>query len=780
MAAKATQQELFTLRIPSPSAELSGEVLTRKIPKEWSATSSIYADQYLSHMCPPDLDDEQRRQFFCILDLRRLKYAADEIFSKKDWKLNVVNFAKEFEKSRSIILLRYGLYKFQNVQPSKEVMKRWRRDHGLPDLEDEEGSTPSKTPTKTPSSKKRKAADDSAVSRSKRQAPDEEEKIEAAKAKTKPAEPAPSQPAAKKRAFVEDDDEEPRSKMQKSTPSAAKSLFEKAANKSSTPISTPAKSNLFSAKPTDNLAKSVFSGLKPGAHQAGSGSSNIFGHLSDNSAQNSGVEGDAESETDSDDNEDNQDEPSDVPSGPTETAGNIFAKKPSPDSVNGTRESTPGRSIFERVEKSTNGEAARADLSSTPAKPADQTWNPSTTPLKFAPTASAAPTSNLFGASTAASSTAGSLFGAKPSTTTPSSLFGASKKEEPVQESTTPTTANEKEAGESDKENEAKASKPLFGLPAATSAPSSGLFGSKPAETSEPAAESKPSTPFSFGSDSKPAAPTTSSASSLFGSSNKLAAASSAPQPSPLFGAKPSEPASNPAPADSSKPASLFGAAAAVGPGTSEKPASGLFGNTKPSPNTANIFGQAASSTPTSTLFGAPKTTPSSEAPKTNPTPSTQAPLFSFGATSSATNGATAKPLFEAPKSPPPSSSANLFAGSPMKQDEPSPVKKPFSSGNNGDSTPKFAFGGQNGTTSNLFGATNANVNGTTNANVSFGGSSQASNGGSFNFNFGGGGGSANSSFTNPFTSGSAGQWREDGCKCQYRGLIQLWCCQSS
>src|SRR5688572_453490 len=115
IASKAKDKDLFPMRIASPPKELTGETLARKVPKDWNPKGSIYADQFLADLCPPEFDEEQRRQFFCILDLRRLKYAADEIFSRKGWKLNVMNFAKEFEKSRSIILLRYGLYEFQNV-----------------------------------------------------------------------------------------------------------------------------------------------------------------------------------------------------------------------------------------------------------------------------------------------------------------------------------------------------------------------------------------------------------------------------------------------------------------------------------------------------------------------------------------------------------------------------------------------------------------------------------------------------------------------------------------
>ncbi len=72
-----------------------------------------------------------------MLDLRRLKYAADEIFAKKDWKINILNFAKEYEKNRSLIMLRYGLYEFKTIRASEAVKKEWKQKHGIVDSDDE-------------------------------------------------------------------------------------------------------------------------------------------------------------------------------------------------------------------------------------------------------------------------------------------------------------------------------------------------------------------------------------------------------------------------------------------------------------------------------------------------------------------------------------------------------------------------------------------------------------------------------------------------------------------
>ncbi|KAJ4318955.1 hypothetical protein N0V84_006579 [Fusarium piperis] len=785
MASKATSKELFTMRIEDPDPELSGEALTRKIPKDWNSKGSIYADQFLSHLCPPDFDDEQRRQFFCILDLRRLKYAANEIFSKKDWKLNVVNFAKEFDKSRSIILLRYGLYEFQNVKPSKEILKRWRREHGLPEPEEEEDAEP--TPTKPTASKKRKADDDfskdtvsNGISTSnKRRAPEQEEKpIEA------PVEvPTPASVLGKnkRRVSVSDEAESQPSKMQKGQSSMAKSLFEKITNKSSTPVGSPLKPSTKpadesgSAKPNpfafnkpasggSGLARSVFQNLKPGSASAGG---NIFGYLSDaSSAKNSGVDADAESEADSDAEEDSQataqsDEPSAAASG-TETASQVGTGLFAPQaptsgavaetSAPGTRESTPGRSLFDRVTKGSDGQPVRVEdkvedeaPEQPAAKPADQTWNPTTTPIKFAPPTSTSQAGSLFGKTTSAPTS--SLFA--PKTTTTSNIFGAPKQDKPAEKESTPASEHtDKTGGESDKENDQAPKKPLFEVKAPAVQPSLGssLFTPKP--TTEAPKEAEPVKPASslFGAklDAKPSTPSTTT--NLFGAVSKPAE-SSGPvmHSSTLFGAKPAEgdkPSTTQAPKTS-----LFG-------GESTTPAP-LFG-IKPTGNATNLFGNASTTTAAKPLFGTPSaSSDASTAPKTD-APATDkpaaAPIFSFGAKTNGTSEP-AKPLFGTPKSPAPSGAA-LFGGSPMKQDAPSPAKKAFNGGSTGASAaPIFSFGNASTTpAAPIFGGASNTTNG---ANTSFGAASSTSNSGSGGFSFQSG--NSGTSFNNPFASGNNG-----------------------
>ncbi|KAF9767879.1 hypothetical protein IL306_014893 [Fusarium sp. DS 682] len=799
MASKATSKELFHMRIEDPDPELSGEVLTKKIPQEWNSKGSIYADQFLGHLCPPDFDDEQRRQFFCILDLRRLKYAANEIFSKKDWKLNVINFAKEFEKSRSIILLRYGLYEFQNVRPSQDVLKRWRREHGLPEPE-EENAEP--TPTKVTATKKRKADDDmtkdNAVngcsSNNKRRAPEREEDDQEQEAPTHAPVPTPAATLGKnkRRASVSDEADSQPSKMQKGTASAAKSLFEKIANKATPrpaaspfkPSATPAddgaaaKPNPFALnKPnggSSSLARSIFQNPKPGNAAGASSGGNIFGYLSDaSSAKNSGVDADAESEADSDAEDDSQatgnsDEPSAAASG-ADTASQagvgLFGQKPAPtsglaagSSAPGTRESTPGRSLFDRVTKDNDGQPVRVgekDETAAPEKPVDQTWNPSTTPIKFAPsgTAPTSQASSLFGKATSAPTS--SLFASKPATS--SNLFGAAKQDRPAEKESTPVSEQaDKAGGESDKENDEVPKKSLFESKASAAPPNFGsLFQPKSATEASTAAEpTKPATSL-FGAkhDDKPStpAPTT----NLFGAVGKPAESSgSAIQSSTLFGDKP---ATSEAPKTS-----LFGGSSAE-----STTATSLFG-AKPASTATNLFSNASAST-AKPLFGAPSsgdaTAPKTDAPQAGKPAA--APIFSFGAPSAGAdkiNGAN-KPLFGAPQSPT-SSGAAALDGSPMKQDGPSPAKKAFNSGSTGASAaPVFSFGaasttpaapsfgGGSGTSTPLFGGA-PTTPAANNVGSSFGANSTNS-GGSFGFQFGGN--SASSSFNNPFSSGNDG-----------------------
>ncbi|EXF82706.1 RanBP1 domain-containing protein [Colletotrichum fioriniae PJ7] len=749
MAAKSTSADLFQMRIPSPPPELSGEVLARDIPPELEAKGTVYADQYLSHLVPAEYDDLQRRQLFCVLDLRRLKYAANEIFIKKDWKLNIMNFAKEFEKSRSLIMLRYGLYEFKNVKPSEEVLKKWRTAHGLPEPEEEAvDASPSRQTTRS----KRKAEDqltpkDAALSsaspnkNNKRRLVDREED-------------EPTTPATvknKRKVTVEDEsDENQPSKLQKSTstPSATKSMFEKIANNqgpSSTPKAAPAPapapkapeakpSSLFGAPPkaaNNDLSRSVFEKqLKPAQ------ASNIFGYLSDaSSAKNSGVEADAESETDSDD----EAEPSVAASGGAETplgqpASNLFgAKKPlfsagaatAPSSTSSdARETTPSgtKSLFDRVTKGNNGQPLRADSAEpapapekpafAPAKeaapaPVNATWNPNS-PIKF--NANPAPSNGLFGASTNGSS---SIFGAKPAAPAApaSNLFGAPKQDEkPKAEKR--SAPEEDKGAESDKENDSqRPSKSPFG--------GFSGFQSKPFEApkkDEVAPKPAAAPTFAFGASApkseepKPAAP----ASNLFGSQDKPAG--SVMQSSTLFGG--SKPQETPA-AEPAKP--LFGAST----------------SSTSTPFQSNpLFGAPPPASSTSNLFGAKPSDEGSKAPQFAPAPAA-APAFSFGA------------------SKPTESAGSPFGGSPMKQDGP-PAKRQFNapapSASTAPSGGMFNFGGsQSAAPANPFGgaAPTPQTNGGSSGPPSFG----SGGGSSFTFSAGGGG----TSFNNPFASANGG-----------------------
>ncbi|OAA57709.1 Tubulin [Cordyceps fumosorosea ARSEF 2679] len=804
MAAKSTDKDLFPMRISSPPRELTGEVLARKVPKEWNSKGSIYADQFLAHLCPPDLDEEQRRQFFCILDLRRLKYAANEIFARKDWKLNVINFAKEFEKSRSIILLRYGLYEFQNVKPSKEVLKRWRREHGLPEPEEDEAEAPIATPSKAAPSKKRKADDDlskdtadsDAKSFGKRQTTD---KV----GQEAPAPIATPQPAGKnKRKASAGEEDQP---LKRSTPSATKTLFEKIANKSTETSTTP-RPNMFAPKSATGssaggLARSVFTNIKAGAGQAPAGTapvggSNIFGYLSDaSSAKNSGVDG---SETDSDSDESPAAEQSEDQSG---DASAVEEAAPSTVAGDSTRESTPARSLFERVTKGSDGEPVRApEATQSPPEtsaPADKTWNPTTTPLKFAP--SGAQANNPFGASQPSGGFnpfASHPFGAKSTAT-----------EKPAHTAADPG----KDGDESDKENDSQpAKKRAFDFKISNPTTSTGLFATKPAASPAVAATepAKPAMNLFGAGAAKPATST------LFGGAAKDKESAPVLQSSTLFGAKPSEPAkaaSTEAPSTITA-APLFGAqtttaASTLFGGASTAPSKPLFG--APAPKTDAPAATAAATAPPAFSFGGASTAPSkplfgAPAPKTDapaataaatappafsfggastapskplfgaPAPNTDAPAttaaaaapptFSFGGNSNSTTlqTAPAKPLF-APKSPEAAkTNAGALFGSPMKQDEQSPAKKGFTAGTS-SAPSSFTFGASSAPSVNLFGgAVGGNTTTNGNTSVSFGAAPATNTGSSsFGFSFAAGGTgttestSAGSSFNNPFASNS-------------------------
>ncbi|CAI4215223.1 unnamed protein product [Parascedosporium putredinis] len=783
--AGTTANELFKMVIPSPPRELTGAALTKDIPKDLDQHGSVFADQYLSHLCPKDFNDLQRRQFFCILDLRRLKHAANEIFSKKDWKLNIMNFAKEFEKSRSLIMLRYGLYEFKNVRPSADVLRKWRAAHGLHDEE------PADRPKPAKASNKRKADDEldhtaaaaTELGGNKRRATDRDAD----------AERAPSYSNKRKPSINHD-----QSSTKTLTPSITKSVFEKIASKPAT-FTAPSTSTKPVASSTDNnLARSILD-----KNKLGGASGNIFGYLSDaSSAKNSGVDADGESETESEAEEDAREAGKGAAAASSKAATNPFASKTS--SMSGfdtgasstaseVRETTPGRSLFDRVTKGSDGqpvrvndkeeEAVAPEVAPVPQAttnggvkgtlPANKTWTPDT-PLKFA--AQPTQSSSLFGA---ASTPSGSLFGSKPAQPA-SNLFGAAKPAKTTDEKPQGAGDADQSGGESDKENASRPVTKSLAAPfestrsSATPQPPTGSLFKSPAP--EPPKNEAPGA----AEAQKPAeaAPQV----NLFGnkptSANMFAAqAQSGPTPaasfqsSTLFGTKSSEPS---APTETPKTASLFGTTSTPPGQTGTDSSKPLFGNAGAAPTepakTGSLFGNGAkpasgnlfgTSSGAGNLFG-------SQAQPSQPTPT-----FSFGA--STTSSAAPAPIgSQTPKASKPDKSAmgNALFGSPMKQDgpspgkrgfgdamqedQPSPVKKPFGAGASSSlfgSTPAAASANGSGTALFNFGATPAASNGS--ASSLFGGNSAPATGGlNFNFTPGGGSASAPSSFT--FGAGAA------------------------
>lgn len=399
------------MRIPSPDPDLTGHAIAKEVPDDPNRTGSIYADQFLAHKCPSHFDEIQRRQFFCILDLRRLKYAADEIFAKKDWKLNIVNFAKEYEKSRGLIMLRYGLYEFHNVKPSSEVLKKWRAAHGLP-AESEEDRKPGLESSRTPghaASTKRKAEEQltpkdnalmaSTANQNKRRNLTKESDD------TVLAEPAPLK-KSKRKVEEEEEDENKPNKQQKSTPSTATSLFESILNKPRNGAASPAKptyqaSSLFgtpkpkAAQDTKSATKAnsfvssngnaLFGSTKTANTHAASGSvlsahkigstpatntGNIFSYLSESPSESSGNENEnaEDRETDSEPEQDAEDQKASVgaKATPVQNTPSLFATpKLGADSkifgsVSKPADQLAKGGLFGRVQMDANGQPARA------------------------------------------------------------------------------------------------------------------------------------------------------------------------------------------------------------------------------------------------------------------------------------------------------------------------------------------------------------------------------------------------------------------------------------
>lgn len=902
--AKVTSSDLFHQKIPDPDPTLNAEAMTEMIPSDLRSSGlSVYANEFLAHLCPPDFDEEQRNQFFCILDLRRLKYAADDVFVKKDWKLNITNFAKEYEKNRSLILLRYGLYEFKTVKVSKDAFQKWRHDHNIPNVPGEDTEelmvNPADLSKSTRSSSvpkpngtegilrtgKRKATD--TIDPQAMEADNKGPAFQATKKRTRPdgskvaADRGPlnetntpsSNKNKRKASGAESADQLQRAKQQKPTsaappsvtPSATKALFERVANSpakkpdptpsTSTPLievtkpvpesrestASTEKSKITSTPetPGDTLKPSangsLFSSVLEGGLKASAApkGGNIFGYLSDaSSAKGSGngtADADAE-DTDSSDKDDSESQ-EEASSNKVSTSASALAAQ-TPASLFGAKsvnplfsgitaqptsasspeisDATPGRSIFDRVNKGTDGQPLRAfgsgsssqafpsasAASETPffaSKPTSEraspekdvppapaasslfgvnnTWTPDS-PIKFAPSALSAPGTSV--------TSAKPLFGTTPvaappatSGTTPASSpfkFGSSiSASAPATTSSAETLAAEKTTAVSALTENAKEVTPIpgetpsnpFGFPTKPAPSSSTLF-DKPAEK---LAESAPTTAF---------APASASTPNLFGSSNS---APSAPAPFDLFG-KPAAPKSAAAP-------SLFGAAASSAPTTQSQ---NLFGNVTKSDTplfglkrSADADEDAASKANTpafgsskgTSLFGSagvkanePNGSDEPQAKKSffgassdsNPNASksaASAPLFQLGG--SVTNGIAAKPatssLFGATTQPPTTSAPSLF-GNSMIAAAPVSAAPAFSFGTNNTSAAQPTSGG--GLFS--FGANSTQPQPqpspmpAPSTGFSFGGASDAgSTGSSFNFTAGGTGGS--STFNNPFAS---------------------------
>jgi hypothetical protein len=411
--------EPFKMRIPSPDPDLTGEALAKEVPDDPDRTGSIYADQFLAHKCPPHFDELQRRQFFCVLDLRRLKYAADEIFAKKDWKLNILNFAKEYEKSRGLIMLRYGLYEFKNVKPSSEVLKKWRAAHGLPPEPEGDHSSSHqtrRTPGPGAGSTKRKAEEElapkdntlmaSTANRNKRRNLDQEVDDPLLTG------PAPFKKSKRKVDETEGSDENQPNKLQKSTPSAATSLFENILNKTRNGMASPSKqssqpSPLFGvSKPNDsqdagfgakanpfeptsssllfgpptvnNTANSSASVLT--SHKIGStpttNTGNIFSYLSESPGSSSGNEnekpGDGESDSEPEHDSEGQEPSTAVSTGtstpPVQNGPSLFATGKTNNASNvfgglsNSVSQTAKGGLFGRIQMGANGQPVRATL----------------------------------------------------------------------------------------------------------------------------------------------------------------------------------------------------------------------------------------------------------------------------------------------------------------------------------------------------------------------------------------------------------------------------------
>ncbi|CAN8105987.1 unnamed protein product [Discula destructiva] len=785
---KGNASNLFQMRIASPPPELNGEALTKQVPENPNRVGSIYADEFLSHLVPPELDELQRRQFLCILDLRRLKYASNEIFLKKDWRVNIMNFAKEYEKSRSLIMLRYGLYEFKTVPASRELLKKWKADNQVPDEDEDmaENSTPKsqgsfRASTKRPAEHEltKDGVSKAYSSPNKRRAP-EREPLAESPAPTSNAGATPF-PKKTKRGLDEmnQDEENQPSKVMKSTPSATLSIFEAVAN------NTPAKQAASPSKPAPKpVSKALFGDATASKPQSSlfakpaPSDGNIFGHLGQSNTP-SGSDDEDESEGGSDNEVEQVTAPEKKTPSATPAFGtsgtSLFGSKPSAPFGGSTPSGNifgKGPSLMERASKGPEAEKPAEKQPTSPQKqsqPQDKTWNPNT-PIKFGNTQGGsafggssattpafgtqvkdfaaktpkAPAPSLFGQAQKPSNTGSNLFGnpsqpsifggkseqQKPSEpTAPSSLFGAKSQDAATttpfgKSAETPTTGGQ--------------SKSMFGAintpTPSTQAPS--IFG---AQTDKPASSlfgtaNKPATSlFAAAGGDKPSAPST-----LFGGNSTTG------EQKEESAAKRKKPDSD-APAEQGALKFSFGGPA---PTPAEKLPPKTDAAAKGATDATSVFGGAPSVGEKKYTFGAP-----AAAPKLTPA-AAPAPTFSFGnnttsqAESAKSPAAAAAPTFsfgnnaipqaEPAKTPAPTS---LFGKTPS---EPA-TKQPSLFGNAASTTPStgFSFGAQSTTPSNppsndLFGAPSSSNNINGNSSSLFGSAANtapAPAGKSFTFN---------------------------------------------
>jgi len=801
---KTTSSDLFTMRIPEPDPKLTGEAIAKQVPEDPSRTGSVYASEFLAHLCPAEFNETQRNQFFCILDLRRLKYAANEIFQKKDWKLNILNFAKEYEKSRSLIMLRYGLFEFKSVKVSKDVLHKWKLANNIPDDDDDDGGS---MVAATPAPKIRVNGTEGILGKRKQEEDHPQPKRARVAERPPLAEtttPALNSGGNKRKATVapDDVDETPPTKSAKATlgTSATKAFFEKVANtpakgKEATSGVTPrvpahktsaddssktpkARPNVFAPAPklTDgSLVRSVLDGgLKPSPSQ----SNNIFGYLSDaSSAKGSGNENaDADGE-DSDESGDvsenhdvSQSEPSVVASGGIATPqpdGPLFqrAKPAAIISGSGTSsdvsEAGSGKSLKDRVSKDAHGEPVRAvqekaapTFGSQPstqrpaspvktAAPVNQTWNPET-PIKFG--AQPPPAVSVFGASSTKPTP--SLFASSTSaaaSTTPAGFgFGSAPAAQPAEAPSPP------------KGTGADPTPEPAGLGSGRTAAPQPAFGSAPSQA-QPSLFASSASAFGKAARVEPRAEVPAPAAavpSLFAAQAQTPAAPVL-QSQTLFGT-----AGKPDTTKTVEPVSkgLFGTTS-----TLSQPSSGsLFpGTSKTSSTGFNIFGGAPASTPaaageqtqTKSPFGAASGQPSSNlfgtggAKANGALGATDAAAASsakslFGISSAPVAGQDSKPLFG---NAPPSGTETPKPASNLFGATPAPASASYTFGSTPvpTSAPSIAPTISFGTT---FGTQPGASQPT--GQVVFGGGDSGSAGSSFTFTAGG---------NNPFSSEGAG-----------------------